>query len=557
MGRGTRDFRRYAEALLSAEDSAVRLKPEAPIQVALVYPNSYEVGMANLGYQSLYRLLNGCGETRCERAFLGEGPLRREVRTLESGRPLRDFDIVAFSLSFELDYPNAVWMLHQAGIPLLRTERGEHDPLLLAGGAAVTLNPAPMMPIMDAIFIGEAEEAIEPIVAAYRRGRDAGRGRAGVVEEMGGVSGVLAPASVGTRWEGPAVARQYVAELRAHPTFSAVVTRHSHYRKMFLVEVGRGCSRGCSFCAAGHIYRPRRLLSAAEVEEVVRGHIFATKRVGLVGAALSDFPELDQLCEHLADAGYELGLSSFRIDALSERLLNALARANVRSITLAPEAGSERLRFLINKRISDAEIDRALTLVSQAPVATLRLYFLIGLPTEGESDLDAIVRMVREAAARFAGKGKGRRVTVSINTVIPKAWTVFQWAALPERAELQERRKWLEAQLRRVSGVSVRPKSLREELLQAVLSLGGQEVGHALVLKVRRNLSWPQAWSEAGVDWRQLIHRPRTYRSTLPWDIVDAGIIRAQLWRQWCKMQGQVGEGEARPGDRVGGSKGS
>jgi radical SAM superfamily enzyme YgiQ (UPF0313 family) len=529
----------------------VRLKPEAPIQVALVYPNSYQVGMANLGYQSLYRLLNGCGETRCERAFLGEGPLHREVRTLESGRSLREFDIVAFSLSFELDYSNAVWMLHQAGIPPLREERGEHDPLLLAGGAAVTLNPAPMMPIMDAIFIGEAEEAIEPIVAAYRRGRDAGRGRAGMVEEVGGVPGVLAPASVGTRMGGPAVARQYVAELHAHPTFSAVVTPHSHYRKMFLVEVGRGCARGCSFCPAGRIYRPRRLLSSAEVEEVVRRHIFATKRVGLVGAALSDFPELDLLCEHLVDAGYELGLSSFRIDALCERLLEALARANVRSITLAPEAGSERLRFLIHKRISDAEIDRALSLISHAPLETLRLYFLIGLPGEEESDLEAIVRMVREAAARFTGKGKRRRFTVSINTVIPKAWTVLQWAALPERAELQERRKWLEAQLRRVSGVSVRPKSLRQELLQAILSLGGQEVGLALVLKVRRDLSWPQAWSAAGVDWRQLIHRPRTYQSKLPWDIVDAGISRAQLWRQWRSMHGQAAEGETGHGAEI------
>lgn len=552
MSRGTFEFRHYAAHLLCAEQNAVRLRPEASVQVALVYPNSYHVGMANLGYQSLYRLLNGCGETRCERAFLGEGPLGREVRTLESSRPLRDFDIVAFSISFELDYPHVVEMLHWAGIPLLAEQRTERDPLVLCGGTAVTLNPAPMMPTMDALFIGEADEAVEALIAAFRRGRDAGRGRAGVVEEMGGVHGVLAPASVGTQAAPPTVVRQYVAELRAHPTFSAVVTPASHYRNMFLVEVGRGCARGCSFCAAGHIYRPRRVLSAAEVADIVERHAFGTRRVGLVGATLSDFPELEVLCEHLAGKGYQLGLSSFRIDAISERLLKALAAGNVRSMALAPEAGSERLRFRINKRISDAQIARALALISQASLETLRLYFLIGLPTETDDDLDAIVRMVREAAAMFVRKGSARRIIVSINTLIPKAWTVFQWAPMPERADLQQRRERLEAHLRTVPCVRVRPKSVREELLQAILSLGGEEVGLALVRKVTENLSWPQTWAAAGVDWRRLIHRPRAFSERLPWDIIDAGVNRRHLWRQWCSLRNeeQGGEEEPTPGER-------
>ncbi len=547
MNKGVLGFRKYAAHLLGAEQNAVRLRPEASVQVALVFPNSYHVGMANLGYQSLYRLLNGCGETRCERAFLGEGPLAREVRTLESGRPLRGFDIVAFSISFELDYPHVVEMLHWAGIPLLAEQRGEHDPLVLCGGAAVTLNPAPMMAIMDALFIGEADEAVEALIAAFRRGRDAGRGRAGVVEEMGGVHGVLAPASVGAQQAAPAVARQYVAELRAHPTFSAVVTPNSHYRSMFLVEVGRGCARGCSFCAAGHIYRPRRVLTAAEVADIVERHAFGKNRVGLVGAALSDFPELEVLCEHLAAQGYQLGLSSFRIDAISARLLKALAQANVRSIAMAPEAGSEQLRFRINKRISDAQIERALALISQSALDTLRLYFLIGLPTETDSDLDAIVRMVREAAAVFVRKGSARRIIVSINTLIPKAWTVLQWAPMPERGDLQQRRKRLEAQLRTVPGVRVRPKSVREELLQAIFSLGGREVGLALVRKVTENLSWPQTWAASGVDWRRLVHRPRPFSEPLPWDIVDVGVSRKHLWRQWCLLTGEKQGGEQEP----------
>jgi radical SAM superfamily enzyme YgiQ (UPF0313 family) len=543
MGRVSTGFRQYAARLLRAEQSSVRLRPEAAVQVALVYPNSYQVGMANLGFQSLYRLLNGCGETRCERAFLGEGPLAREVRTLESGRPLRDFDIVAFSISFELDYPHVVEMLQWAGIPLLWEQRREQDPLVLCGGPAVTLNPAPMMPIMDAIFIGEAEEAVENIIEAFRKGRDAGRGRAGMVEEVGGVPGILAPALAGTQATPPLVARQYVAELRAHPTFSAIVTPASHYRNMFLVEVGRGCARGCSFCAAGHIYRPRRVLTAAEVEEIVERRASGTRRVGLVGAALSDFAELESLCEHLSERGYELGLSSFRLDAISTRLLQALAKANVRSITLAPETGSEALRFRINKRISDAQIERALALISQAPMQTLRLYFLIGLPTETENDLHAIVRMVREAAAIFIRKGSRRRIVVSINAVIPKAWTVFQWAAMPERADLVQRRKRLETQLRSLPGVTIRPKSVREELLQAIFSLGGKEVGLALVRKVAENLSWPQAWSAIGIDWRGLVHRTRPFSTPFPWDIVDAGLSRQHLWRQWRKLLGEASAG--------------
>ncbi len=531
--RSQGSFADFAAAYIDAEQNTVTGKAHAPLRIALVYPNSYDVGMSNLGYQSLYYLCNERADVLCERAFYYAPAFRGEVRTLESGRPLREFDIIAFSISFELDYIRIIEILHGAGLAPLRESRGRFDPLLLAGGAAVTINPAPMLPVMDALFIGEAEEIIDELLEVFRRAGELDGGRASRLEKLGDVAGVLVPATLQTRARDPAAARQYVAEIDRFPTFSRVVTPKSHYKNTFLIEVGRGCARGCSFCAAGFLYRPLRLRSPEKILTAVRENAFAAKKVGLMGAALSDFAQIEEVCAALAGEGYQLGLSSFRIDTLSESLLASLSAAGVRTVSVAPEAGSEALRKKIRKNISDQQVLDSLRLLAVSGISQLRLYFLIGLPGEKEDDIDAIVRLVREASEVFIGVKKRRTIRVSINTMIPKPWTAFQWAVMADPGEIKAKRARLRDSLKRLRGVTLAPKSTREEQLQGIFSLGGETVGHALVHKVVGNKTWQHAWEKAGVEVRSILRAEKRPAQALPWDIVDAGINRGGLWRLW------------------------
>jgi len=524
-----RTFPEYARFLLEGERGGIPLNPKAPVSMAIVYPNGYEVGMASLGFQTVHRLFNSHPEIRCERAFIPPPPLEMEVRSLESGEPLRRFSFIGFSLAYELDIVSFVRLLSDAGIPPLASERNEAHPLICIGGVLGGLNPSPLLPFTDAILAGEGEGVI-PLIAdvlfQYRSGPHCRRER---LEALGEIPGIFLPPR-----RGGSVERQAVPSLADHPTYTPIVTPYSHFENMFVVELSRGCAHGCHFCAGGKVYHPLRFHSHDSVLETVRRFNPGASRVGLEGASLSDYPGLETLCTQLIEAGHEVSFSSLRADRITPQLLEILEKGNIRSFTMAPEAGSERLRNRIRKPISDAVLMQGVRMLSGSTIEILKLYFLIGLPGEEDADADAIPECVGEIARAFCTSAK-RRIRVSVNAFVPKPFTEFQWAAMDGQASLVRKRERIAKGVRNMPKVTLVQKSVREELLQGMLSVGDERAGMAVHDRVIHGLPWKQAFRQNGVNPEILLHEPRPFDRPLPWDFIRTGTPKRALWERIVK----------------------
>ncbi|HET7342191.1 MAG TPA: radical SAM protein, partial [Methylomirabilota bacterium] len=407
-------LKKKALALLAAEEGTVRKDWGGRIAVALVYPNGYSVGMSNLGFQTIYRHLNALPDVVCERVFLPDAAETAELTrtgtapfSLESQRPLTDFHMIGFSITYEGDYINALRILDLAGIPLRAADRRPQDPLVLMGGVCAFSNPEPIAPFMDFVVVGEGEELVGELIAAYR---EQYRDRASFLDLLVALPGVYVPeryeatyAEDGTlrdvtaRDGAPAiVTKRRLRDVNAFRTIAAVKTPNAEYGHMALLEVGKGCGRGCRFCLEGQVYRPVRHRSVAALAETIKQLAAeGEKRIGLVGACVSDYPWIGELLKVVEDSGMELSISSLRADSLTDDLAAALARGGHRTLTIAPEAGTERLRAAIRKAISDAQILAACDLVRAHGIPNLKTYFMIGQPTETDEDVEAIPALAR------------------------------------------------------------------------------------------------------------------------------------------------------------------
>jgi radical SAM superfamily enzyme YgiQ (UPF0313 family) len=499
------------------------------LPVALAYPNTYYVGMSSLGLQTVYCLFNQRPDVVCERVFCGEGERREERRekgkgpvSLESQRPLHEFGVLAFSFAYELDYFNALEMLRQAGIPLLAEERDEDDPLLIAGGPAVTANPEPLADLFDAFVIGEAEELIPPLVETLQEGL--GAERQSLFPTLAQIPGLyVLTQSPSSNLQYPTsniqhpVKRQWIRDLDAYPTTSVILTRETEFGDMYLIETARGCKRGCRFCLTGHTCRPLRERSVETLLHQAREGLKYRDKIGLVGAAVSDYSRIDELVTGLREMGARISVSSLRAAPLSDTLVKSLAESGSQTLTLAPEAGSERLRSLIHKGISADDVMRAADLAARYDFPHLKLYFMLGLPTETEEDVQAIVDLVAAVGQRFS-----RRVTVNVTPFVPKAHTPFQWAAMMPQMVIQERLRYVEQRLR-PRGVAVKSDSPAWAAVQGVLSRGDRRLGQALTKMDRISLAqWRRALKESGLEADDYL-RERSFDETLPWSVVDSG----------------------------------
>jgi len=515
------------------------------VEVALGFPNRYAVGMSNLGFQAVYALLNELDGVRCERTFLWES---EGSGTLESGRPLNRFSMVAFSVPFELDYVNLLRMLDRAGIPLLSSERKESDPVVVMGGPCAFLNPEPMAPFMDLVAVGESEHILPRLVDFFREGGS----RSELIERSIRLPGIYVPrsyhveylprgpiASVTARPPAPnRIERQRTLNLDTFATVSPVVSPLSHLKNMTLLEVQRGCAYHCRFCAIGQIYRPLRHRSPGALRDQIRTVKGLSGRLGLVGSAVADLPGLAELCGEMSSAGLELGLSSLRADRLSEELIGHLAGLGLRTLTVAPEVGTERMRRVIDKSVRPEDVLQVARLASDAGIARLKLYFLIGLPWEREDDVEAIAAL----AGSIRESSRLRGVTVSVSPFVPKAATPFQWAPMEKEEELSQKLSFLARVLRPIKGISFSAESPRRSIWQGVLARGDRRVGMVLWHHVRQGLTWARAWQRVGQggdgpDKAFFVHRPRDRGEVLPWDFIDHGISREHLWTEFRRAR--------------------
>ncbi len=544
---------RSYDALRKAETGAIRKKGGPFLRVALVYPNAYPMGMANLGFQTVYGLLNRMDGVACERAFLPAPPLPEngDIITLETGRRLRDADVIAFSISFENDYLYLLAILRKGGLPLLSHDRTEAHPLVMAGGVACTLNPEPIAPFMDGFLLGEAEPGLSPLfdaLAADLRTLD----RPSLLARLARtVPGFYAPrfytpsyfpdgrlqAVAASPGVPETVRRPFVADLSDMPTCSEVMAPDTTFDSAYLIEVGRGCPHGCRFCSAGYVYRPPRFRSTDTVRSCIEKGAALSRHIGLVGAAVSDFPEIGTICASSGPSAVRFSFSSLRADALTDDFLATLKKSGVKTATIAPDGGSQRMRRVINKGLTEAQIlDAAETLVA-AGIPNLKLYFMVGLPTETDADVAAIVDLCKAVKDRFlaASRDRGRigRITVSVNPFVPKPVTPFQWAPMAAVTTLKHRMDIIQKGLKGVANLRINAGSPRTAHVQGLLSRGDRRVARLLIEAHLNGGNWAQTLKASPVPPDFYTTRPRSETECFPWEIIDHGVARDYLWREY------------------------
>jgi radical SAM superfamily enzyme YgiQ (UPF0313 family) len=553
--------------LLASEDGTIRKIWGDALTICLAYPNVYRTGMSNLGFQAVYALINRHPACLCERVFLPDSSDEAAhaasdalLFSLESQRPLNDFDMVAFSLSFENDYPNILRILEMAGIPLAAEARGEKDPLIIGGGIAVTLNPEPLADFFDLFLLGEGEVLLPDFLdtaVVLRRHLTREAFLARIQKE---ISGAYVPRyyQVTTDPEGRIaerepldaayprlIVRRSAPDINAFTTEQVITTAGTEFGGMFLTEVSRGCRRGCRFCAAGFVCRPARFRSAATLRASFERGLKQRKTIGLLGTAVSDHPELIPLCRSILEQGGSVAVGSLRLDRLHGPMAALLKDTGVETVSLAPEAGSQRLRDVILKGISREEILSAVDKLIEYDMMRVRLYFMVGLPTETDEDIEAIIRLVKEMEHRVrhssAGEKGFRRLTLSINQFIPKPATPFQWHPLEDVAIVKRRIRRITVALRGETAIKVTHDLPKWNYIQALLALGDRRVGKLLLAVHRRQGNWAQAFREVNVNPDFYVYRRKEIGEVLPWDFIDHGVEKTLLANEYRKaMSGET-----------------
>ena len=448
----------------------------------------------------------------CERVFADSSvpPL-----SLESAAPLDYFPVVAFSISYEVDYFNVVGTLRSAGLPPRAADRDDTHPLIIAGGPAIAANPEPLAPLLDAVVIGEVEPIFEPLTAALHLVADS---RDAAFEALAQIPGLYLPNHATGSTPPRRIRRQWLKDLDTAPTHSAIFTPDTEFGGMGLIEIARGCGRGCRFCLAGYAYRPPRQRSVDNILAQARELLKFQDRVGLVSAAVSDHFAIDQLATELRALGARLSVSSMRVDPVSEPLLRALAESGTRTLTIAPEAGSERLRRAINKTQTEDDVLRAVDLAARYDFAQLKLYFMLGLPGELASDAQAIVDLALACAGRFS-----RQVTVNITPFVPKAHTPFQRQAQTPAKEVKRRLALVERGLRK-HRIGVKSESPAWAEIQGTLARGDRRLAEALLAVERPSpAAWRQALGAVGLSLPELL-AGRPAGEPLPWAFIHSGV---------------------------------
>lgn len=547
----------------AGERGALISRTGSIISLALVYPNSYAVGMANLGFQFLYNHINSLPNLSCERFFVEAGQPGKNAPSApfseETGRPLSHFPIIAFSIPFESDYPNIVKALISSSIPLFQEERAARDPFVMAGGVSVSMNPEPMADFMDLIYVGEIAENIK--IQGSKFGSFLSRLAELVIElgpgqrediylHMKEFPGVYIPSAhtvhyndrnliqkIDTRAGFPEITRAVKRRSIHDPVpVSTLFSSEAEFGESTLIETNRGCSRGCKFCAAGWIHFPVRHRKFESFKTAIDSAIDQGLKVGLVGSDLAGRPDLEEVLSYIIESRGEFSLSSIRPEGLTPRVMELMAATGQKTATLAPEVASGRLKRVIGKEIPSERFIELIRDLVCAGIPNVRLYFMMGLPTETDEDFKTIIDFTLEARAVFveASRPKGRigKLSVQINPFVPKPWTPFQWSAMATPAQLSERARIARNALKKTPNLKLRIESIREAVTQALLSRGDRRVSRVMV-RTLSGENWNQALKAQGLTADLYNTRERRFEEILPWDVTYHGVPKERLWKAW------------------------
>jgi radical SAM superfamily enzyme YgiQ (UPF0313 family) len=526
---------------LAREVGYVRKPHGGRLRVALAFPNSYFVGMSNLGLQTVYRLFNADDRVVCERVFL---PAKQELAeyaarrlpftTIESGTPVRDFDVFAFSVSFEWDYTNVVTMLKLAGLKPRAADRDPRDPLVVIGGAVTFVNPEPLAPFADVIAAGEAELLVPELVDRRdewldRLSRARGFYVPSFYEPVYDGPGRIAAIVPRPGSSAPAVVTKAAVKMadRLDPPSTSIFTPDTEFGSRLLIEVVRGCANLCRFCWAGYNYLPVRPFSTSRILEIAEAARPYAQRVGLVSIALCDHPDIELILSRLIEMGYGISPASLRLDDLTPAIVSLLRESGERSITIAPETGSDRLRRVINKTVTNDQILDKTGLIFGTGFENLKLYYMIGLPGETDDDLVAIRDLTIAIRARMLDDARTRgtigRVVASVNPLIPKPGTTYQWLPMTPARVIDTKIDRLRGLVAGLDNVYFNIKSERHSYYQGLLSLGDRRVADVIEIAERNGQNWRAAVAESGLDAEAYLYRDKTADAFLPWQIIDGG----------------------------------
>ncbi len=514
--------------------------------------------MSNLGMHTLYSLLNSKEEIVAERFFVPKGHVSpSQLRSLESNRPAKDFDIILFTISFETDYINCAKFLHLANIPLYAHERSDDAPLILAGGVATFINPEPLAPFIDAFLIGEFESIVHSFTKQLPLLTEQVANRA---EKLKGlvtnVSGVYVPGGYkvlydkGKYYKGHEPLEDIFpsqiapAKLTVPPDtapHSAILTENTVFPNTFLIELTRGCGMGCRFCAAGFVYRPPRVWPSEAVENAISKSGEASK-IGLIGLEYGSRPDIERLADLLLKKGKKLGFSSLRVDLITPSFAELMVKSGAKVATIAPEAGSQKMRDVINKNLSEDEILEGVERLASSGIPNFKLYFMIGLPFEREDDVSQIGILVKKIHACMLDHAKSRgsigTLSVSVNQFIPKPWTPFQWSDFIAKREIKKRISLLKRLFSSIPNLKFSLPSHREAALQGLLSRGDQQLSRVIELLALHGFSLNRALKETGLSAEKYL-KGRQVAASLPWEIIRHPVKKEFLLHEWRKASRQ------------------